>query len=291
MTRDLSLGMFAILMLSLSAAAPRRVAVTGAGGQTGQHAFRKLLARTDFAPIGIVRSEQSRAALIESGVPSAAVVVADVTDAAQIAAAIVGCEALIIGTSAKPAPSGATDPTTGRPIFTYPKGSPEEVDWLGQKAQIDAAKACGPSTHVIICSSMGGTDPSNMLNTLGREKLPDGSTKGGNILLWKRKAEKYLMDSGLPYTIVHPGGLLNEPGGKREIVIGVDDERTVGERSIPREDVAEVLVQALLIPAFRGRSFDIRSKLEGEGAVTTDFKALLDSLGGRNCDYSLGVIA
>jgi hypothetical protein len=25
--------------------------------------------------------------------------------------------------------------------------------------------------------------------------------------------------------------------------------------------------------------------------VTTDFKALLDSLGGRNCDYSLGEIA
>jgi uncharacterized protein YbjT (DUF2867 family) len=280
--------MIAMLLVSLSA---RRVAVTGAGGQTGQHAFRKLLANKDFVPIGIVRSEQSRAALIESGVPSEAVVVADVTDAAQFAAAIVGCEALIIGTSAKPAPSGATDPTTGRPIFTYPKGTPEIVDWLGQKAQIDAAKACGPNTHVIICSSMGGTDPSNMLNALGREKLPDGTTKGGNILLWKRKAEKYLIDSGLPYTIVHPGGLLNEPGGKREIVIGVDDERTVGERSIPREDVAEVLVQALLIPAYRGRSFDIRSKLEGEGAVTTDFKALLDSLGGRNCDYSLGEIA
>jgi nucleoside-diphosphate-sugar epimerase len=162
--------MIAMLLVSLSA---RRVAVTGAGGQTGQHAFRKLLANKDFAPIGIVRSEQSRAALIESGVPSEAVVVADVTDAAQFAAAIVGCEALIIGTSAKPAPSGATDPTTGRPIFTYPKGTPEIVDWLGQKAQIDAAKACGPNTHVIICSSMGGTDPSNMLNALGREKRVD----------------------------------------------------------------------------------------------------------------------
>ena len=89
----------------------------------------------------------------------------------------------------------------------------------------------------------------------------------------------------------NPKNLVRVYRAQREIVIGVDDERTVGERSIPREDVAEVLVQALLIPAFRGRSFDIRSKLEGEGAVTTDFKALLDSLGGRNCDYSLGVIA
>jgi len=183
------------------------------------------------------------------------------------------------------------DEATGRPVFGFPNGQPEQVDWLGQKAQIDAAAACGPDTHVVICSSMGGTDPSNMLNGLGRTALDDGKTEGGNILLWKRKAEKYLIDSGLPYTIVHPGGLLNEAGGKREIVIGVDDERDEGERSIPRDDVAEVLVQALLVPAYRGRSFDIRSKLEGEGEVTADFAALLEKLGGRNCDYSLGEIA
>ena len=112
-----------------------------------------------------------------------------------------------------------------------------------------------------------------------------------DILLWKRKAEKYLIDSGLPYTIVHPGGLLNEDGGKRQLVVGVDDNRDEGERSIPREDVAEVLVQALMIPAYRMRSFDVRSKLEGEGEVTTDFGALLAKLGGRNTDYGLGEIA
>jgi len=269
-----------------------RVAVTGAGGQTGQLAFRKMLARpSDYHPIGIVRTEASRKALLESGVPEQHVRVADVTDEAQMLSAMEGCEALIIATSAKPAPTGVMDEATGRPLFAFPNGSPEQVDWLGQKSQIDAARACGAGTHVVICSSMGGTDPSNMLNALGRVTQPDGSTSGGNILLWKRKAEVYLIESGLPYTIVHPGGLLNEAGGKREIVIGVDDERDVGERSIPREDVAEVLVQALLVPTFRGRSFDIRSMLEGEGEVTTDFAALLDSLGGRNCNYDLGEVA
>lgn len=270
---------------------PRRVVVTGAGGQTGGHAFRKLLAQPDeFAPIGIVRTEESKAALVETGVPADSVVVADITDSAAITAAIKDCDALIIATSAVPVP-GAKDEETGRPIFDFPNGQPEQVDWLGQKAQIDAAKACGPETHVVICSSMGGTDPSNMLNGIGKETLPDGTVKGGNILLWKRKAEKYLIDSGLPYTVVHPGGLINEPGSKREIVIGVDDDRTEGERSIPREDVAEVLVQAVRIPSYRGRSFDIRSKQEGEGTVTTDFGALLEKLGDSNCDYSLGEIA
>jgi nucleoside-diphosphate-sugar epimerase len=271
---------------------PRRVAVTGAGGQTGQLAFRKMLERPDdFAPIGIVRTEESRTALVESGIPAENVLVADVTDAEAMMSAIKGCDALIIGTSAKPVPSAEKDEATGRPIFGFPNGQPEQVDWLGQKTQIDAAKASGKETHVVICSSMGGTDPSNMLNSIGRETLPDGSIRGGNILLWKRKAEKYLIDSGIPYTIVHPGGLINEDGGKREILIGVDDVRTEGERSIPRSDVAEVLVQAVLIPEYRGRSFDIRSKLEGEGTITTDFKELLEKLDGKNTDYSLGEIA
>ena len=284
----------AVVALASLSATPRRVAVTGAGGQTGQHAFRKMLSRPDdFAPLGIVRTEQSRQALLESGIAAESVVVADVTDPASIASAMEAhrCTALIIGTSAKPAPTGVTNEETGRPVFGFPNGQPEAVDWLGQKAQIDAAAACGSDTHVVICSSMGGTDPSNMLNGLGRETLADGSTKGGNILLWKRKAEKYLIDSGLPYTIVHPGGLLNEDGGKRQLVVGVDDNRDEGERSIPREDVAEVLVQALMIPAYRMRSFDVRSKLEGEGEVTTDFAALIEQLGGKNCDYSLGEIA
>ena len=279
--------MLATISIAAILSAPLRVAVTGAGGQTGQLAFRKMLSRDEFSPLGIVRTESSRSALIESGIPEDAVVVADVTDPSAIASAMQGCDALIIGTSAKPAPSGKMDEATGRPIFAFPNGQPEQVDWLGQKAQIDAAKACGMETHVVICSSMGGTDPSNMLNALGKGE--DG--KGGNILLWKRKAEKYLIDSGLPYTIVHPGGLLNEDGGKREICIGVDDNRDEGERSIPREDVAEVLVQAVLLPSYRGRSFDIRSKNEGEGEVTTDFEALLAKLEGKNCDYSLGEIA
>merc|ERR1719382_1636988 len=117
-----------------AAAVPRRVAVTGAGGQTGQLAFRKMLARPDdFFPIGIVRTEASRAALLESGIPDEHVVIADVTDVEAVAAALQDCEALIIGTSAKPAPSGETDSVTGRPLFSFPNGSPEEVDWLGQK--------------------------------------------------------------------------------------------------------------------------------------------------------------
>ena len=40
----------------------------------------------------------------------------------------------------------------------------------------------------------------------------EGNDKSGNILLWKRKAEEYLIASGIPYTIIHPGGLIDKAG-------------------------------------------------------------------------------
>merc|ERR1719407_23879 len=55
----------------------------------------------------------------------------------------------------------------GRPVFGFPNGQPEAVDWLGQKAQIDAAVAAGVQ-HVTVCGSMGGTNPENMLNSIGK---------------------------------------------------------------------------------------------------------------------------
>lgn len=44
-------------------------------------------------------------------------------------------------------------------------------------------------------------------------------------------------------------GLIDQKGGERQILIDVDDVLiTRTSRSIPREDVAEVAVQCLLLP-------------------------------------------
>jgi nucleoside-diphosphate-sugar epimerase len=58
--------------------------------------------------------------------------------------------------------------------------SAAQIDWLGQKVQIDAAKAAGVK-QVVLISSMGGTDPNHFLNKMG------GNAR---ILDWKRKAEQ-----------------------------------------------------------------------------------------------------
>ena len=135
-------------MALAAAAAPRRVAVTGAGGQTGQLAFRRMLARMlATRRVRPDRHRQKRARrdeLVEKGVPADNVRIADVTDANAILEALEGCEALLIGSSAKVATlefdTGVIDPATGRPKLGFPKGQPYEVDWLGQRNQIDAAK-------------------------------------------------------------------------------------------------------------------------------------------------------
>ena len=282
---------------ALATPSRQRVVVSGAGGQTGQLLFRKMLALPEeFDPVGLVRSEESKAALLMAGgVPESAVAVVDVTDAAAVKKVTEdhgGCSAFCICTSAKPKPNGEMDESTGRPLFGFPNGVPEIVDWLGQKNQIDA---CSSDTHVVICSSMGGTDPNHMLNVLGRTNNPDGTTSGGNILQWKRKAEMYLIDSGRRYTIVHPGGLIDEAGGERELVLGVDDSMEgTDSRTVPRDDVAEVMLQALRHPDLFGkRSFDLRAKpVEEESASpTTDFRALVESLNGKDSDYTLGEVA
>ena len=56
-------------------------------------------------------------------------------------------------------PNSASGPAK-RPEFSFPEGaSPEEVDWLGAKNQIDAAKAAG-IRKVVFVGSMGGTQVS-----------------------------------------------------------------------------------------------------------------------------------
>jgi len=76
-------------------------------------------------------------------------------------------------------------------------GYPEKVDYEGQIAQIDLAKKLG-IPHVILISSMGGTDPENFFNSVGKTTTISKEQEGhGDILLWKRRSEKYLVEVSL----------------------------------------------------------------------------------------------
>ena len=59
---------------------------------------------------------------------------------------------------------------------------------------------------------------------------------------------------------------MDQPGGLRELVLGKHDSLLgSATRSVPRADVAEAVVQALLAPEALNLDFDLASRPEGEG--------------------------
>ena len=245
----------------------KKVLVTGATGRTGSLVFQKLRDMEEWKVIGFARSRDKIEQMFGS---TEDFIIGDITDKSQIASAIEGCDALVILTSA--IPKMVAPPSEGKPPqFAYdPEGMPERVDYQGQVNQIDAAKQAGVE-HIVLVGSMGGTNPDHMLNRIGN----------GNILIWKRKAEQYLIDSGIDYTIIRAGGLLDELGGKRELLVGKDDSLYTNSsdgipNNIPREDVANVVINALRESNARNKAFDVISKPEdvSNAEVTKDFADL-----------------
>ena len=246
----------------------KRVLVTGATGKTGALVFQKLRQETkQFQAIGFARSQSKVTELFGS---TEDFFFGDITEPSSLKPALKGCYALVILTSA--APKMKAPPLPGeRPKFEYELGGmPETVDYYGQKNQIDAAQKAGVE-HIVLVGSMGGTMPNHPLNQMGN----------GKILIWKRKAEQYLIDSGINYTIIRAGGLIDLEGGVRQLLVGKNDTLLNNPpngipTSIPRADVAEVVVQALKESDAINKAFDIISKPEDtpNAEVTKDFAAL-----------------
>lgn len=277
----------------------RKVLVLGAGGKSGLLTLKKMAALPgDFEAIGAARTEASAKKVQEE--TKATTIVCNVTKPDSVAKAMENVDILVVLSSATPKPSYSKllgqlcrklccqEVKFGSAFGYQPGGYPQDVDWDGGRVAIDAARSSGVK-HVIYVGSMGGTKTDHFLNTMG----------GGNILLWKRKAELYLLKSGLPYTIIHPGGLLPHfsgkvvPGGERELLVGINDvmmDNKAEARCIPRDDLAEVVVQCALNPEVcKNVAFDLASKDPAKlGGVPWDknLKTLLGSLKGAY-DYSL----
>lgn len=281
-----------LLVWEMAAAMSTKVLVTGAAGKTGQLVFEALDQHANFEPKALVRSEASAKKLRKkTGAGLDQIVVCDVTEMDHDMS-LDGCEAMIICTSAVPSISKVSllksflkapiNMLRGKKAidframkFVWKKGQyPEMVDYHGQVKQIDLAKKLRMK-HVVIVSSMGGTDPSNFLNSVG--KNPDGSGNG-DILLWKRKAEKYLVDSGLDYTIIHPGGLKDTPAGQEALVLDVDDKLLENKkRSISRGDVANLCVAALTVGKGRSVALDCITQEVEDGATVPSAEEALQS--------------
>jgi len=109
--------------------------------------------------------------------------------------------------------------------------TPETVDNQGVKYATDAAKAVG-ARHMILISSMGVTDKDHPMNKAMN-----------NMLLHKLAGEDYLRASGLPYTIIRPGGLIDTLEGNKGVFFSQGD--IVRSGLIRRKDLVPVVTGAL----------------------------------------------
>jgi uncharacterized protein YbjT (DUF2867 family) len=95
---------------------------------------------------------------------------------------------------------------------------------------------------------------------------------------WKRRAERLVRNSGLPYTIVRPGWFDYNAGDEHQLVFLQGDTRQAGNASdgaIARSQLAEVLVHSLTSDQALRKTFELVST---KGPAQTDLNPLFAAL-------------
>ncbi len=202
------------------------LAVTGASGKTGWRVVEEALGR-GWRVKAILRP----ASEVPPGLAGAELVRLELGDGEALAAALVGCDALVIATGARPSVDLA---------------GPLKVDALAMRPQIAACQAAGVQRVVLVSSLCSGRwlHPLNLF---------------GLILVWKGVGERLLAASGLEWTVVRPGGLKETEDGIEAEGIRFSGPDEQESDSIPRRLVARVCLDAVESPAAIGRIIEITS--------------------------------
>lgn len=199
-----------------------KVLVVGANGHTGKIVLSLLARHDDHEAYAMIRNEDQAAKLKELGAKDT--VVADLEG--DVTQAVEGMDAIIFA-------AGSGSKTGPEKTIT--------VDQEGSQKLADAAKEKGVQ-HYVMLSSIGAGNPAGPIKHYQEAK---------------GKADEYVKNSGLTYTIVRPGALTHdEAKGKIELVDEFDSRQG---RDIPRADVARVLVSSLDIDNVKNKTFEILS--------------------------------
>ncbi|MEU6351719.1 SDR family oxidoreductase [Streptomyces sp. NPDC047072] len=203
--------------------APLTVLVVGATGSIG----RLVVAES------IARGHTTRALVRDAGTArhrlpaEAQLAVGDVTRPETLPQALAGVDAVVL--------------TLGSHGGAH--SSPENVDYAGVRNVLAALS--GQRPRIVLMTAIGVT---------ARGSAYD------HLLDWKRRSERLVRASGLPYTIVRPGWFdMNAPDERRPVFLQGDTRRSgsPSDGVIAREDIAQVLVQALTAPEAVTRTFEL----------------------------------
>ncbi|WP_347278172.1 SDR family oxidoreductase [Leptolyngbya sp. FACHB-541] len=268
-----------------------RVLVAGATGGVGQLTVAKLLEK-GYAVRAMTRSSEKVQQMFDGKVE---VAIADTRQPETLPAATQGITHIICCTGTTAFPSAKWDfdfssQTNGfqqvlnwGKVFldsnyrrTQAKNSPEQVDAQGVINLIAAAPK--DLKRFVFVSSCGVEH---------KDKPPYSFLNAFGVLDAKQKGETVLIQSGLPYTIVRPGRLIDGPftsydlntllkattNGKQGVVVATGDTLT-GQTS--RIDVAAACVASVNSLAAENKVFELINR--GERPATVDWEGLFAQL-------------
>lgn len=219
------------------------VLVAGATGKTGKRVVEQLVA-ADYKVRALARDVDAAKAVLPAGVE---IVKSDVKDPATLEAPMKGVQYVVSAIGA-----GGMKPEPGN--------GPQEVDLQGNVNLVKAAQKANVKQFVLVSSA----------HTSKSATYPVPFMKP--ILAAKFESEEFLRKSGVPYTVVKPGGLHEKAGGEKVVTFTQGD---VAMGAISRADLASVCIASLGREAAVGKTFEV---VNGSTAGPTAWDAAFAAL-------------
>ncbi|MGQ1910732.1 SDR family oxidoreductase [Marinifilum sp. RC60d5] len=196
--------------------------IIGAGGQIGKIVV-DLLQEDKKPVVALVRNENKAQELVKLGVET---VLADLEGGFEHA--FKDCNKVVF--------TAGSGGSTG-----YDKTLLIDL-WAARKAVDYAIK--NNIQHFVMVSGLGAANPDEFVSDIKP------------YLVAKHFADNYLLDSGLNYTILRPGALINQQGTG---LIRISRPANFNELIIPREDVAKVIEYCLANEDTKGNIYELFS--------------------------------
>lgn len=220
-----------------------KILVVGATGSIGRLVVEEAL-RSGHAVRALVR-DSNRAARLPA---QAERVLGDLTRPQSLVAAVAGVDAI---------------------VFTHGsdgggKAGSESVDYGGVRNILAALD--GRTVRVALMTAVGATERLGAYNR---------STEAHD---WKRRGERLVRASGMPYTVVRPGWFDYQAKDENKLVMRQGDTRHAGNPSdgvIARRQIAQVLVGSLSSEAARNKTLELAAE---RGAAQSDLEPLFAAL-------------
>ncbi len=201
-----------------------KVLVVGANGQIGKQLVKLLKESDQYSVTAFVRTEQQAREFENFGVE---------TVLGNLEGTVVELEKALKGSDAVVFTAGSGGKTG------YDKTLLIDLD--GAVKVMEAAENVGAQRFI-------------MVSALQAHNRQNWNEQIKPYYVAKHYADRILVQSKLTYTIIRPGGLLNEPGTGK-VTIAENLERG----SIPREDVAKTILAVINEESTFNKSFDLVS--------------------------------